>query len=254
MGKLTRAEIDNAIEKIVKRYDEYVYRFFKSPKLKTAFEGRYFSAVKNNMDMERFLSAEIEVIEQILKTEEDNLSKEIAPAPQETKKEDFADQVVKELRVKIEKYPAIRIHKDANPEIRHLLGALNELEGDFTPPLQDALKNTNYAFNTQTMMNLDAQLRSLSSIGSDGVSSRLTRYFNLMNHFPRDYQAIDREEKSFIMEVSFFLHDLYDILTQVNTEYRPMTKSEKENLKKVMTYLEGLIDDFRLKDFKRKNF
>jgi hypothetical protein len=120
------------------------------------------------------------------------------------------------------------------------------------PDLQDALKNTNYAFNSQVMMALDAQLRSLSSSGSDPVPARLTRYITLLNVFPRDYKAVDREEKAFILEASFFLHDLLDILTQVKSDYTPMTRVEADKLKSVTSYVEGVVEDFRLKDFKRK--
>ncbi len=255
MAKLTRAEIDRTVEKVVKRYDEYIRRFFRSPRLKSAFEERYFHAVKHQMDMQQFLAAEIDVVEELIRREEEKAARKAPPsAPGAVKKDDFADRILKEFEAKIEKYPEIRIHKDANPEIRHMLGALGVLDSEHIPMLQDALKNTNYAFNTQGMMTLDGQLRSLSSVGTDGISPRLTRYFNLLSVFPRDYKAIDREEKSFILEVSFFLHDLYDILTQVSTDLYAMSRAEQGKLQRGKMFIEGMIDDFRLKDFKRKNF
>ena len=249
--KLTRAEIELALEKILKRYDEYIYRFFKSPRLKTAFEERYFSAVRNGLDLGQFLAVEVGVIEELLKKEDDNLNQQPV-STERRKREDFADRILKELQAKIEKYSDIPVHKAANPEIRRLVGALNELDHKYMPELQDALKNTNYAFNSQVMMSLDSQLRSLSSSGTDPVPARLTRYLTLMSVFPRDYKAVDREEKAFILEASFFLHDLLDILTQVKSDYTPMSKSEAEKLKSVTSYVEGVIEDFRLKDFKRK--
>ncbi|HUV06514.1 MAG TPA: hypothetical protein VMX75_02220, partial [Spirochaetia bacterium] len=199
--KLSPEETELALTKIIKKYDEYIYRFFKLPKVKTAFEERYFSVIKNGLDMARFLSMEISVIEELIKKEEDKLITEIAPQQKTEKKEGYADRVLKELKAKIEKYPEIRIHKDANPEIRRLLGALGDLDKKYMPPLQDALKNTNYAFNTQIMMNLDAQLRSLSG-GLEGIPARLTRYLTQLNVFPRDYKSLDREEKAYILEAS----------------------------------------------------
>jgi hypothetical protein len=249
--KLTRAEIELALEKILKRYDEYIYRFFKSPRLKTSFEERYFSAVRNGLDLGQFLAVEVGVIEELLKKEEDKLNQQ--PVSRENRKrEDFADRVLKELQAKIEKYADTPVHKTANPEIRRLVGALNELDQKYMPELQDALKNTNYAFNSQVMMALDSQLRSLTSSGTDPVPARLTRYLTLMGVFPRDYKAVDREEKAFILEASFFLHDLLDILTQVKSDYTRMTADEAEKLEDVTSYVEGVIEDFRLKDFKRR--
>jgi hypothetical protein len=250
--RLTRTEIELALDKILKRYDEYIYRFFKSAKLKTAFEERYFSAVRNGMDLGQFLSIEVGVIEELLKKADDKLNQEPISTGS-TKREGFADKVIKELQAKIEKYSDIRVHNNANPEVRRLVGAINDLDQKYMPELQDALKNTNYAFNSQIMMSLDSQLRSFTSSGNDLVPARLTRYITLMNVFPRDYHAVDREEKSFILEASFFLHDLLDILTQVKSDYKLLTTIEADKLKRVTSYVEGVIEDFRLKDFKRRS-
>ena len=250
--KLTRVEVELALDKILKRYDEYIYRFFKSPRLKTAFEERYFGAVRNGLDLAQFLSVEVGVIEELLKKEDDILNQQPVSTAK-TKKEGFADRVLKELQAKIEKYSDIHVHRDANPEVRRLVGALNDLDQKYMPELQDALKNTNYAFNSQIMMALDSQLRSFSSTGNDLIPARLTRFITLMNVFPRDYKAVEREEKSFILEASFFLHDLLDILTQVKSDFTPMTKIEADKLGRVTSYVEGVIEDFRLKDFKRRS-
>jgi hypothetical protein len=251
-GKLSRAEVELTIEKILKRYDEYIYRFFKSPRLKSAFEERYFSAVRNGLDLSRFLAVEISVIEELIKKEEENLNQEPSRTDGEPKK-DFADKVLEKLRERIEKYPDVRVHRDANPEIRRLVGALTDLDEKFMPELHDALKNTNYSFNSQVMMNLDSQIRSLGSSSTESVPQRLTRYAALLNVFPRDYKAIDREEKAFILEASFFLHDLLDILLQVRSDYDSLGTRERRKLDSVVARVEGIVEDFRLKDFKRKS-
>jgi hypothetical protein len=254
-GKLTRIEIDLAIDKIIKKYDEYCYRFFKSPKLKAAFEDRYFLALKKGLDMQRFLAAEIDVIDQLLRKEEARLQEEPARVEQApTRKESIADRVLRENRRKIEKYPDVRIHKDANPEVRRLLGALGELDERYMPLLADALANTNYSMNTQAMQNIESELRFLSSVGPDGICPKLTRYLALFNRFPRDYKAIDTEEKKFILSASFLLHDLQDILDQVRGGYTPLGRQAQEKLSRVLVQVTGIIDDFRLRDLKRKNF
>lgn len=251
-GKLSRAEVELTIEKILKRYDEYIYRFFKSPRIKTAFEERYFGAVRNGLDLSRFLAVEISVIEELIKKEDQKLQQEPARAGAPRKK-DFADNVLEQLRRRIEKYKDVRAHRDANPEIRRLVGALTDLDASYMPELHDALKSTNYSFNSQVMMNLDSQLRSLCSSSGEPVPQRLTRYVTLLNVFPRDYTAIDREEKTFILESSFFLHDLLDILLQVRSDYESLGQTERKKLDSVVERVEGIIEDFRLKDFKRRS-
>ena len=128
------------------------------------------------------------------------------------------------------------------------------LDDKYMPLLQDALKNTNFSFNTQVMLNLDSELRYLSSADEDGVSSKLTRYKGLFNRFPRDYKSIDNEEKAYIMAASFFLHDLQDILDRAGLGRISLNSNEQEKLNQTRAYLDGIIEDFRLKDLKRKNF
>jgi hypothetical protein len=253
MGKLSRIEIQMALEKIIKKYDEYCYRFFKHPGLKSAFEDRYFLALKQRLDMQKFLATEISVIGELIGKEEARLNWDV-PSGTPVKKESFADRVMKEHGKKIEKYPDVRIHKDANPDVRRLLGALQMLDHKYMPLLQDALKNTNFSFNTQVMLNLDSELRYLSSADEDGVSSKLTRYKGLFNRFPRDYKSIENEEKAYIMAASFFLHDLQDILERVGLGRISLSSNEQEKLNRARAYIDGVIGDFRLKDLQRKNF
>jgi hypothetical protein len=250
-ARLSRDEIQLALDKILKKYDDYIYRYFKPPGLKSAFEERYFTALRKGMDMESFLSAEIGAIEELLGKEEDRINAQQAQGATE---ESFGDKVLRQLSQKIEKYPDIRIHKDANPEIRRFLGALNELHNVYMPLLQESLVNTSYGYNSSIMTNLESRLHWLSVVDQDGVSHSLSRYLTLFNTFPRDYAAIDHEEKAFIMEAAFFLHDLSDIISEVQSEYNPLTKGEKDRLARVGTYIDGIIEDFRIKDLKRKNF
>ena len=250
---LSRVEIDLAIDKIVKKYDEYCYRFFKHPKIKAAFEERYFQALKMGLDMGRFLKTEIDVVNELLRKEEAKLNREVPTAPP-VQREGFADRVMRQHREQIEKYPDVKIHKDANPEIRRLLGALNELHEKYMPILQDALANTNFSSNTLAMQNIESELHFLCTSDQDGSSPKLTRYLALFNRFPRDYRAIDAEEKKFIMAASFLLHDLKDILDQARTGYTTLSNRQQEAVGRVSTYVFGVVTDFRLRDLKRRNF
>lgn len=252
--KLSRAEIQLALDRIVKKYDEYINRFLKSPKLKGAFEERYFDAVRKGLDMASFLAAEVTVVEELLKNEAEHRQAKAVPAEAGEKKEAFADRIARELMAKVEKYPDVRVHKDGNPEIRHLVGALNQFDEQYIPMLQDGLKNTIYAFNSQTMMQLDSQLRNLCSRNPDTPPTALNRYLTLLNVFPRDYKVVDREEKAYLMESAFFLNDVFDIIRIVLEENRNLSSSEKEKLDEVRTFMRAVIEDFRLKDLKRSNF
>ncbi len=76
----------------------------------------------------------------------------------------IADRILEENRKRIEKYPAVAFHRDAGEEVRRLLGALDALAQDHWPELAGALRTTGYSMTSLDMLNLDSQLRYLSSM------------------------------------------------------------------------------------------
>lgn len=253
LRKLTPAEIKSTVQKIRMKYDEYHYKYFKSTKFKQQFEERYINALKTGVDISAFLLAEIEAIEELLKREEEKVLAKDPPTVKELPQKSFADKIIEENRQKILKYPEINFHPDASEEIRRLYGALNKLQQEYWPSLYNVLRNTVYSLNTRIMMNMETQLNTLGGTGKDGVSARLDRYIARLNRFPRDYKAIDKEEKDYLLEVAFFLHSLVETLTEAQVKYHAsLGEEEKIRLAEVINYVTDLLVDFRLKDLKRK--
>ncbi|MBN1798298.1 MAG: hypothetical protein JW822_06960 [Spirochaetales bacterium] len=251
MKKLTPSEITDVVAKIRKKYDEYHYKFFKSLSYKREFEKRYLAALKNNVDISSFLLAEISAIKELIKrAEEKYLNKEIKT--NNVKEKSFADKVFEENKRKIMKYNDLNFHKDANEEIRRLFGALNTLEQEYWPNLYPALKSTGYSLNTKTMMNLENQLHELGGSGKEGISPKLERYVTRLNHFPRDYSMVDKEEKNYILETAFLLHDVANVIETVKEKNNVLSEENREKLDFVLDYVANVINDFRLKEFKKK--
>ena len=242
--KLTPGEITNVIEKIRRRYDDYINKFFKAKILRDAFETRYKKALENRVDISSFLLAEISAIDELIHREEDRIASE--PPPKAEPRQDTADRVLEENRKRILKYPEIDLHGDANPEIRRLLGALNALAGEHWHRLSDSLRATAYSMTSTEMLGLDSRLRALGSVERDGVPPLLVRYVAQLRKFPRTFALIDREEKEYILECAFFLHDLLAVLDRVKALYGDL------GLEETTAYVLGIIADFRLKDFKRR--
>jgi len=257
--KLNKGEIQRTVDKIRKKYEEYTVRFLKSPKLKYAFEQRYAGVLRKSLDIGSFLSAEIGVIEELIKKEMSKLKYSAAQAEKQNKsqkdRKNFADKILEEHKARIEKYKKIDFHKDANNEVSRLLGALNELYRTYTPLMQDVAKNSaNRNLRTTDIMEMESRLRVMGSLDTDNVSSRLSRYYALLNRFPRDYKAIDHEEKSFILDSAFLLHDFLNILTISETNEERVKNRDEDDLEKIIAYINKVIDDFRLKDLKRKTY
>lgn len=251
-NKLTPGEIRDVVEKIRRKYDLFVHKYYKPKSVLDAFEDRYIRALRANIDISSFLLAEISAVEELVKREEE---KEAAgnQRPAQAPKKDHADKVVEENLKRIEKYPDFPLHKDASVEIRRLLGALSELEQRRWRDITVALRNTAYSINSVEMLTLDARLRSLAAVDKEGVPSFLVRYISQMRKFPRNYAAMDREEKEFILESGFFLNELFVILERVKRVYVDLTEAEKATLDDAISWVWAMITDFRLKEFRRKS-
>lgn len=251
MQKLTPGEISRVVAKIRRRYEEYITRFFKPRSLRLAFEERYMQALRRRVDISSFLMAEIGAIEELIRREEERLSGQAPPAEPRESFSEKVDRVIEEQRERVRSYPEVHFHADASEEVRHLLGALSRLEREYWQPLMQILQDTPYARSSLTTINLENQMRYLGSLGSEGVSSGLSRYLYHLNRFPRNYVAIDREEKEYILGSAFFLHDLNDILVRVRENYPQLPKESRRRLEEIQGYVEGVIRDFRVKEFRR---
>jgi hypothetical protein len=249
--KLTPGEIKNIVEKIRKKYDEYIYKYFKPKTLKDAFEDRYIKALRSSVDVSAFFLAEISAIEELIAREEERVRAEPVKN-RDVQEPDFADRVLEENRKKIEKYPDALLHKDAGVEVKKLLGALKAVESEYWLELSVALRGTAYSMNSMEMLTLDSRLRFLCSAEKDGVPSFLVRYVAQLKKFPRNYALIEREEKEYILESAFFLNDLIVLLERVKRVYMDLNEEESQILERTIRYVWDIISDFRLKEFRKK--
>lgn len=252
LPKLTPHEISRAVEKIRRRYDEYVYKYFKPRTIKNAFEDRYIEAIKASTDISNFLMAEISAVEELIRREEERVGSGQAEEPAPESVTERVERMVEENLARMRKYPEVPFHPVASEELRRLLGAMCRLEEKHWEVMTTCLRNTAYYRSSLTMLNLEGKLRHLAARGSDGVPSGLSRYLYHANRFPRDYLAIDRQEKEYILESAFLLHDLGEILERVDANYPQLEEGSRSGLREIQAFIQGIIRDFRLKEFKRK--
>ncbi len=252
LEKLSPQEISQAIEKIRQRYDQYAYKFFKSKALKDSFEDRYLEALKSGTDVSLFLMAEISAVEELMRREEERIASDQEQEPAREGIAEKVDRIVAEQQERIRKYPEAPFHPAASEELRRLVGALGELEATYWDRLGRLLQHTSYSRSSLTMMQLEGRLRDLASRAGGEAPAALSRYLYHANRFPRNYLAIDREEKEYILESAFFLHELNEILERVSEGDPQAQPAARQGLQEVLEYVQGVIRDFRLREFKRK--
>jgi hypothetical protein len=159
--------------------------------------------------------------------------------------------VVEENLARISKYPDLPLDPDIREEVRRLAGGLSALAGSAWHDLGRALQDTMYDMTSSEMLTLDSKLRYLSSPDRQETPGFLNRLLIELRRFPRNYPAIEREEKDYILEVSFFLHDLCTVLERVKRVYTEMPDDRRAMVESAFARTTDLIADFRLKDLKR---
>jgi hypothetical protein len=249
--KLTPGEISASVEKIRRKYDDYIVKFFKPRTLRRAFETRYIQALRAKVDISSFLLAEIAAIQELTEREEQRVQLGPVRPAAEKPPQSFADKVLEENLARILKYPDLRFHPDASEEVRRMAGALTDLAGRRWQDLGTALEETMYAMSSSEMLSMDSQLRFLSSPGGNETPQFLNRLLVQLKKFPRHYPSIDREEKDYILECSFFLHDLFIVLERIKRVYTEMAEEPRRVVQESLDHVWAIITDFRLKDLKR---
>ncbi|MDX9802146.1 MAG: hypothetical protein RBT69_12510 [Spirochaetia bacterium] len=254
--RISEAETEKAVEKIRKKYNDLIVMYMLDPRIKSAFEQRLFEIRAGSFDPARFLRDEIESLLEIEKKERDkinnaakksNLEKQKKDKIKESGKKDFADRVLEDIMAKIEKYPDIFIHQNANPEIRKLIGTLIDYDLTRWSYFEKLAKKYRINRYDPAFTRLENMLNNFTRIYTDDIPARLAGYRTMLNSSFARNKDIGKEEKLIIFECAYLVKSLKDTLLTL-TENPELLPNEKEKLLDSIDYLDRLTDDFRLKD------
>ncbi len=257
MGKksrLTNEEISRALEKIRKRYNDYIINYMKSPLVREDFESRYLQALRDRMEMSLFLHTEFTVVEELLRREEKKRLQNLeAPAnkskQEKNRKLDFADKIIEQHRKQIEKYPEIELPGPETYEIRKLFGMLKEFDRDYWPVVTSALRDFPHLFSYGLRSRLENEENELALVRGDGVPPILHRYTILCSMSPKDWKAIELEHNKCVLAAALFLHKGKRVCEKM-LETGNVEEEKKKGVEKILDFLHSVIKDFRLKDLK----
>lgn len=271
--KLNKKEIDQTVIKLKNKYHDFMKKYGKSGALLDAFDNRYLNALKSKINLEIFLKAELDALDELEKREIEKRIPVNKPKPAPT----IADKVMEENRKKILKYNCIKFHADAIEELQYLLGALNELDSYYIPMLFNIFRGAAVKGMHELLSNISNEMRFFGEIKSKGISARFEKYYTLLNTFPRDYNSIDNEERLILKETGFLLNNIESELRELTNSNKipepekiiPLNEKglqvDKNNLtfelfqgktriqvmKIVHNFIKQVINDFRIKDFKK---
>jgi len=260
-------KVDNLLKEIRGDYENLIMNFHRPESLRTQFELRYHDAVEYRINLLDFLSAEKAAVKTLHERAEGseaektakNTRKKSVPlrSPQvrdvevEGERISYADRLLKEFAERIEKYPEIIIHPDAALEMKKLFGALSCIEKDYWGTIDRILRSQNGSKRFRDSIDLEPEINRMCSAGLDGLPNALGTYYRLLERLPREYNEVEREEKRCLVDAAGLLKRMQMEIIRAFDGGTSLDEDEKNRLGDAKAYIEGMLNDFRLKDLAR---
>lgn len=251
--RLSQQEIDRVTERIRDKYDHLITVYMAPVYLKYEFDERYSQALRHRVGMELFLKGEMEMIEDLLRREEEardqeELARVRAGVPKSPRKS-IAEKVLDEMEQRIADYPGRNIHPDASLEITKLYGALQRFEKDFWGAVESFLLKIFPSERNGLLAQLDQSLWNMTYSRSKSdlrdIPIALERYVMMLDSNDYHYDLMG-ESQNCIKQGAFWLHGVRDSIRKA--EELGFTD---DRIKLAEGELTRIIEDFRLKEIRR---
>lgn len=253
-------EIETLINKLRNKYDEYASKYSPRWFNREAFEERLQIALRNKINLEAFIMAEIAHFETLRKRYDEKKS--------ESSFSKKVDVLIEELTAKIKKYPKIEFHPNAHFETMHMYGACNELLEYYFPVLWIILEDRTKLYE------FEQQLQYLCDYTTTRYSKRIERHVTLLQMPSIKYIEIEKDKNEYLKECAFLLHEIQQWLDSMlphytNTQSISFAKlyiheekrkriislfkndTQQSAIKKIQDYIVKIIEDFRLHAFRK---
>lgn len=264
---LNREEIDGLIKKLREKYRDYSKKH--SPRWfdADAFDQRLGIAIRNRMNLEGFILAEISNFEKLKeqydkkkKQKENSFSKEV-------------DRIIEENSARIKKYPSKVFHPRCSIEVAHFYGALNSLAEDYFPVFRMIITDEP---RKKQIAAFEAAMHNMCVPAGSRNPRRVDDHVLILNRPGVREIEIEKDGNDYLKEGAFLLHDIMDLCdsmleTPADEWNYPVTfqKLYIEEAKrkrvieefggmtgfgailKIREYAGSVLEDFRLTAFRR---
>ena len=262
---LTETEIQRLIEKLREKYHDYAGRqnarwFNVEP-----FEERLQMALRNRMNLEGFILAEITAFEKLRERYDKKKNEKPFSAT--------VDSIIEENTARIKRYPRIEFHPRAGLEISHFYGAMAGFALYYFPvmwllDLDESLKKALFRF--------EDNLNFLAIPQGSRPSKRIGDHMLVLSRQGIRELDIERDASDYLKMSAILLHEIIDfcqgLLDRRNSDWEvPLgfSKLYVEDTRKkkivdifsgttgygalitVSSYARDIIEDFRLKAFRK---
>ncbi|HQO40379.1 MAG TPA: hypothetical protein PK986_07915 [Spirochaetota bacterium] len=265
---LNREEIDSLVTKLREKYRDYAKKHSPAWFNIDSFEQRLGLALRNRMNLEGFILAEISNFEKLReqydkkkKQKENSFSKEV-------------DRIIEENTARIKKYPSRLFHPRCSAEISHFYGALNIMAEDYFPVFRLLAPDDQLKKNLES---IEIVMQNMCVPAGSRNPRRIDDHILLLNRQAVREIEIEKDGNEYLKEGAFILHDIIDLCERIlespsDSWNYPVTfqKLYIEEIKKrkvidafsgmtgfgailkVKDYAAQVIEDFRLSAFRRQ--
>lgn len=245
-----KPEISDALADLMARYRTLVFDHALNPAIIESLEQRLDHARAMGRDAPAFLAEEEAAFQEFQKKV---FKKTRADAMKEEARrrrlagESFADKVLGEYRRKIDHYPQLDIHPDADYEVARLYGALDLLDKEHWTILLNFLRKAFPGAGQLDRMTIEQRFWRFVSTRQGRMPEELEAYHRALSLPSASHKASVREAQETIKNAAFFLHELLDLCEQARAQL-----PTDDDIQESLNFIKALISDFRLKDLKRR--
>ncbi len=272
MKNLSQSEINLVLEKIRAKYQKLIDLYKKNPALLENFQQRYISALKLRKNLSVFLLAEIQAVEELLKTEEEKRT-DAAKKRNQKPQVSFVDRVMQENQRRYQLYPKLVLSDESDDEINYLCGAARHYLNVYFPVVVLIEKRAAGTALQRKFTNHYDDL--IMHIGYNGEVPVARHYLDTLTT-SSDESRIMFEYQRLIQDFGFLLNSSCDLLKSLINELSgskesgamldPIFKQASlsgdivkifkgktfiDAVKITLDYLEKLIGNFRLRDIRK---
>ncbi|HCL58162.1 MAG TPA: hypothetical protein DHW82_14300 [Spirochaetia bacterium] len=225
---LTDKEINQAMEKIKKKHEEYALKYSRELFSYESFKKRYLDFLKTKGVIDVFLFAEIQALED----KKNEIEDKIAKRKRVKEAGDVLTKKEEEIFQMIAGYPEDLFHDDARIEIRKLMATLKILSDNLNRFSYDISNENRHAYQHAQTILKDFMIQPFSGLFS--------KYYRELSSPIKKPSEIEVLEQQVIKEWGTALSTFIFVLSKVKNN---------EEIKDFIDILKTVQDDFRLTIF-----
>lgn len=231
--RLTDKEIDMILEKIKRKYEEYAKKYGKEFFSYKAFRERYYVFLRSKGDIQVFLYAEIQALEDRVKEIEEKIRKKKV----QEEISNYFKSKEEEILSKIANYPELEgITDRARHEIKKLSGTIKVIYHLLEEYFYLVKKEFQDEYRKCLNVFKDFVIKPFSGFFSDYINK-------ISNPFFKEYSVIEKMEQTLIKEWGIALNDIFFFLKNSDIA--------NDEVNEFLDILDRIIKDFRLTIFVR---